>query len=70
MLKPIALKNQSIEVIQRFAPHAHMGPEFPKTRKGTVAHLAAELDSVDRRHEAARPGGRACLTGKQAAPPR
>ena len=56
MLKPIALKNQSIEVIQRFAPHAHLGPEFPKTRKGTVAHLAAELDSVDRRHEPARPG--------------
>lgn len=56
MLKPIALKNQSIEVIKRFAPHAHMGPEFPKTRKGTVAHLAAEIDSVDRRHEPARPG--------------
>ena len=55
MLKPVALKNQSIEVIRSFAPHARLGPEFPKTRKGNVAHLAAELDAVDRRHVLARP---------------
>ena len=56
ILKPIALKNQSIEVIRRFAPNAAFGPEFPKTRKGTVAHLVAQPDSVARRHEAALPG--------------
>ena len=56
VLKPVALKNASIDVIRAFAPHAPIGPEFPKTRKGTVAHLAAEPDAVARRHVAARPG--------------
>ncbi len=56
VLKPVALKNASIEVIRQFAPRAPIGPEFPKTHKGTVAHLASEPDAVARRHEAARPG--------------
>jgi HprK-related kinase A len=56
VLKPIALKNQSIGVIRRFAPQAAFGPEFPKTRRGTVAHLAPPHDAVARRHEHARPG--------------
>lgn len=56
MLKPVALKNQSIDVIRRFAPQARFGPSFPKTRKGTVAHLAAEPDAVAQRRVGARPG--------------
>ncbi len=56
ILKPVALKNQSIEVIRSFAPGALLGPEFPKTRKGTVAHLAPSQDAVARRHEPAIPG--------------
>ncbi len=56
VLKPVALKNESIEVIRRFAPHAHLGPEFPKTRKGTVAHLSADILSVQQRHAPAAPG--------------
>lgn len=48
MLKPVALKNQSISVIRRFATHAQIGPVFPKTRKGDVAHLAASADAVAR----------------------
>lgn len=56
MLKPVALKNESINVIRSFAPEAHIGPEFPRTRKGTVAHLAADADAVQRRHEPALPG--------------
>jgi HprK-related kinase A len=56
MLKPVALKNQSIAVIREFAPGAVFGPEFPKTRKGTVAHLAASPEAVARRHDNARPG--------------
>jgi HprK-related kinase A len=56
VLKPIALKNQSIAVIRHFSPSATFGPEFPNTRKGTVAHLAARPDAVARRHEPARPG--------------
>ena len=56
ILKPVALKNQSIEVIRRFAREAAFGPEFLNTRKGTVAHLVAQPDAVARRHETARPG--------------
>lgn len=56
VLKPVALKNQSIEVIRSFAPQARFGPEFPKTRKGRIAHLATTDDAAARRHETARPG--------------
>ena len=56
VLKPVALKNESIRVIRRFAPEAELGPEFPKTRKGTVAHLAAAPGAVARVHEPAQPG--------------
>ena len=56
LVKPVGLKNHSIDVIRSFAPQAVMGPSFPKTRKGTVAHLAPPADAVARRHEPARPG--------------
>lgn len=56
VLKPVALKNESIDVIRRFSPQAALGPEFPKTRKGTVAHLGADGNAYARRHEVARPG--------------
>jgi HprK-related kinase A len=44
--RPMALKNQSIEVIRQFAPAAHIGPAIPGTRKGTVAHVRPPADSV------------------------
>jgi HprK-related kinase A len=50
----IPLKNESIEVIKRFAPEATLGPVFPKTRKGKVAHLRPPPDSVERAHEPAK----------------
>ena len=56
VLKPVALKNQSIDVIRQFAPEAELGPAFLKTRKGTVAHLAPSPEAVRRRHETALPG--------------
>lgn len=56
MLRPVALKNESIEVIRNFAPNAKLGPLFHKTRKGTVAHMAAPAESVARRNEWAAPG--------------
>lgn len=56
MLKPVALKNESIDVVRRFAPAARLGPLFPKTRKGTVAHLGADASAIARRHQRARPG--------------
>lgn len=56
VLKPIGLKNQSIDVLRAFEPGVELGPSFPNTRKGTVAHVAPPLDAVQRVHEAARPG--------------
>ena len=56
LLKPVALKNQSIGVIRAFEPQARLGPDFPKTRKGTVAHLGADAAAVTRCGDAAAPG--------------
>jgi HprK-related kinase A len=56
LLRPVALKNASIDVIQSFAPDCVLGPRFPKTHKGTVAHLAPNTAAVDARHEPAAPG--------------
>jgi HprK-related kinase A len=47
----IALKNGSIAVIRAFASDAVLGPEFPKTRKGTVAHLCPPAASIDCAHQ-------------------
>lgn len=52
--RPISLKNESIAVIRTFAPDAVMGPEFPKTHKGTVVHVRPPRDSVIRSQEPAR----------------
>lgn len=56
VLKPVALKNESIDIIRAFEPSALIGPSFPKTRKGTVAHMAPNDVSIGRRHESAKPG--------------
>jgi HprK-related kinase A len=53
--RAVALKNESIEIIRAFAPDAVLGPEFPKTRKGRVAHLAPSAASVAGRAVAAVP---------------
>lgn len=53
--RAVALKNESIEIIRAFAPDAVLGPEFPKTRKGRVAHLAPSAASVAARSVAALP---------------
>lgn len=47
----IPLKNESISVIRAFAPEALIGPVFPKTRKGKVAHLKPPMESTERAHE-------------------
>lgn len=54
LVRPTALKNESIDIIRRFAPDAVIGPSFPKTRKGTVAHLAPNAESVVDRAAPAR----------------
>jgi HprK-related kinase A len=55
MPRPIALKNQSIEIIRQFSQEAVLGPVFPNTRKGAVAHLRPPAASVARMGEAAAP---------------
>ncbi len=46
--RPISLKNDSIDVIQNFAPEATLGPIIRDTRKGTLAHVMPPEDSVGR----------------------
>lgn len=53
MLRPIALKNESIDIIARLRPDAVLGPVFRGTRKGDVAHLGQTAESVEQRHVAA-----------------
>lgn len=55
MLKPVALKNRAIGVIREFSDEARIGPVFSGTRKGDVAHLAADEASVAARACPARP---------------
>jgi HprK-related kinase A len=54
--RPAALKNESIDVMRRFAPDAYIGPTFPRTRKGSVAHLRVPQSSVIQAREGARIG--------------
>lgn len=51
----IPLKNQSIDVIRAYAPEAVIGPSFPGTHKGTVAHVRPPEDGFRRMDEPARP---------------
>ena len=51
----IPLKNASIEVIRDFSDQAVLGPTFPKTRKGDVAHLAPTAESQRRWTDTAQP---------------
>ncbi len=48
--RPMALKNESIEIIREFAPDAYIGPVTPNTRKGNVAHLKPTAHSVERQN--------------------
>jgi len=53
--RPVALKNESIHIISRFAPQAVIGPSVEDTSKGTVAHMAVPLQSAQRVKEKAAP---------------
>lgn len=55
LLRPIGLKNESIDVIRGSHPEAVLGPAFPKTRKGTIAHLAPDAASLAALHRPAKP---------------
>jgi len=53
--RPISLKNQSIDLMRRRHPEAQFGPLAHATQKGTIAHLRAPDESVDRATETAPP---------------
>jgi len=47
-VRPAALKNASIGVMRAFAPDSFIGPLFPGTRKGEVAHFSTPAENVRR----------------------
>ena len=55
LVRPISLKNESIEVIRRFAPEAELSAPTPGTNKGTVVHMKPPGPWVRRAGEPARP---------------
>lgn len=44
--RPIALKNQSIDIIRQYHPEATIGPSIKDTAKGTIAHVRPSIDSI------------------------
>ena len=55
LARPVSLKNRSIDVIRAFAPAAVLSRPVHDTTKGTVAHMQATPDSVQRAAESATP---------------
>jgi HprK-related kinase A len=53
--RPVSLKNQSIDIIERFAPEAEFGSRVHETSKGLVAHFRPPSDAVQRASERATP---------------
>jgi HprK-related kinase A len=53
--RPVNLKNDSIDLIQAYAPDAVFGERVSDTNKGTVCHMKAPADSIDRAAEGAAP---------------
>jgi HprK-related kinase A len=53
--RPLSLKNESIAVMQAFAPDIRLGPPFADTRKGRLVHIRPPADSVRRVAEPALP---------------
>jgi hypothetical protein len=60
--RPISLKNESIEIIRRFAPDASISPAWPDSHKGTVALVRPPQECVDRACETALPAWVLCMS--------
>lgn len=54
--RPIALKNESIAVLEGAAPELVWGPSYHDARKGIVTHVQPPAESVARAGETALPG--------------
>jgi HprK-related kinase A len=55
VVRPVSLKNRSIEIISAFAPEAAFCDPTHDTLKGTVAHMRAPTAHVHRMQETAQP---------------
>lgn len=66
--RPVSLKNDSIDVIRRFAPEAAFGNVVRDTNKGSVAHFRPPLEAVERSGEPARPAWIVLPRWQQGAP--
>lgn len=55
LARPISLKNQSLQVIRHFVPHAVLNAVTHDTTKGSVSHMKVPATQVHRAHERARP---------------
>jgi HprK-related kinase A len=53
--RPVSLKNQSIDVIRKFAPGAVFNFITPDTTKGSVTHLKVPNEQLQRIEEKAQP---------------
>lgn len=53
--RPVSLKNQSVDVIRRFAPEAVFNEVTHGTAKGSVTHMKVPRDHIARIDERARP---------------
>lgn len=54
LARPISLKNESIDIVRRFAPDLVFGPRIEGSIKGTIAHVRPSSDSVRRVSEESR----------------
>lgn len=68
LARPIALKNQAIDAIRAFEPQVTLGPLFPKTRKGTVAHMQPPPACVQNMTTLAKPAWVVCPSYQPDAP--
>ena len=68
--RPVSLKNDAIDVIRSFAPEVTIGRESADTTKGTVAHMKAPDDSIQRADEHARPAWVICPKYEKGVPAR
>ena len=55
LVRPVSLKNRSLEIIRQFAPAAVLSDETHDTSKGTVAHMKVAREQVLRMDETAQP---------------
>ncbi|PPD50925.1 MAG: HprK-related kinase A [Methylobacter sp.] len=53
--RPVSLKNQSIDVIQRFSPGAEFGQVVTGTAKGSISHMCAPEQSIQLSNQPAVP---------------